>query len=251
MTTPNVQRPYQDAFASLYDRLMSGKKYAAWDALIAEVVRAYSVPTGEALDVACGTGTISGMLARQGFKPIGIDLSEPMLREARNKVPSGAFFQADMRDFELAGHDSAALAVCFYDSLNYLLTDEDMRATFKCVKRHLAPGGVFLFDMNTRDHVAASQNNKPRVFDWDDSFVTFRFDGQERIWTMEVDAFAKQADGTYRHTREWHTERGYDEGDILPLLRDAGFRHLETRVERKTYENGLELPSRLYFVAKA
>lgn len=252
MSTQSTEKNYGKGFAAYYDRLMSGKKYAAWDSLIAEVAASHAIPAGSrCLDLACGTGTISAALARQGFKPVGVDLSEAMLQQARAKVPDGVFTLADMRDFSLTGQSPLPFAVCFYDSLNYLLTDDDMRDAFRCVKRHLADGGVFLFDMNTRDHTMASQANKPRIFEWEDVFVTFRFGGVDRLWDMDLDIFTRQADGDYRHERERHTERGYDRSDIEPLLVDAGFRTLEVRSENKKYEDGQELPSRLYFVAQA
>lgn len=245
------QTQYGDNFAAQYDRLMSGKKYAAWESLIAETVERYAVPRGRALDVACGTGTISRMLEGMGFSPLGIDLSGPMLEKARGKSPSGVYVLADMRDFDLSEYGAVDLAVCFYDSLNYLLTDEDMLSAFRSVRRNMKPDGIFLFDMNTRDHIAASQKNKPRIFEDETSFVTFRFGGRDRVWTMDVDMFLRRPDGAFAHDHELHTERGYDETDILPMLETAGFMNLETKLETKVYEDGLEHPSRLYFTARA
>lgn len=238
-------------FAKVYNRLMSGKKYEIWDKLIGEIVGSYRMPAGSrCLDIACGTGRVSKLLADRGFRVTGIDSSKEMIAEARKLYGEIAAFKlADIRDFAVKNL-KADFAVSFYDSLNYLLTDADMVKMFRAVKRHLAPGGIFLFDMNTRDHVAASQHNKPRVFQGDGFTAAFEFGGRGRIWTLDIDLFFHKKGGKFTHSHETHKERGYDEADILPLLQSAGLSHRETRREYKTYEDGKKHLSRLYFIAQ-
>jgi len=244
------QKNIYTTFARLYDRLMSEKKYSVWEKLIAEVVKKYAIPKGICLDVACGTGKITGMLLKQGFRAIGIDKSEAMLEIARRNFPAERFIKSDICDFSAGDSSQAVMAVSFYDSLNYLLTDEEMSAMFKTVARNLAPGAIFLFDMNTRDHVTVSQNNKPRFFEDNDFYAVFRFGGEDRMWILDIDLFAKRSDGGYDLHRERHTERGYDKEDIAKLLEKSGLTMLEVREEQKMYEDGKEHLSRLYFVTR-
>lgn len=240
-------------FANFYDRLMNEKKYKIWDNLIVEIVHKYSIPLGVCLDIACGTGKISSILLEKGFQVIGVDQSKEMLVVARNNFPDVNFIESDIRDFTVAGHKQAVMAVSFYDSLNYLLTDEDMLKMFNAVKKNLAPGAIFLFDMNTREHVVVSQKNKPKVFELqeENTYTVFRSSGEDRIWVLDIDFFVKQNSGLYKLYQEYHIERGYDKEDILPLLKQAGFLFLEVRQENKIYDDGKEHPSRLYFVARA
>ncbi|MFA5742636.1 MAG: class I SAM-dependent methyltransferase [Candidatus Paceibacterota bacterium] len=239
-------------FADFYDRLMSEKKYKAWNDLIAGTVKKYSIPRGVCLDIACGTGRISGMMIKQGFQVVGIDKAEKMIDIARKNFPGANFLKSDIRDFTVSEPDKAVMAVSFYDSLNYLLTDNDMLKMFKTVEKNLAPGAVFLFDMNTREHVAVSQKNKPKVFELEKEnlYTVFKFSGKGRTWILDIDLFVKQNNGLYELYKERHIERGYDEKDISLLLKKTGFQLLEVKKEYKTYEDGKKHLSRLYFIVK-
>lgn len=246
----NNLEAYQ-VMAQFYDKLMGENKYPGWKKLIAEVVEKYKIPKTLCLDVACGTGNISKLLIEQGFKVVGIDISSEMISIARQKFPAEIFVCADSRNFSL-GSDlgEVSLAVSFYDSLNYLLFDEDMLQTFKSVNSNLKPGGIFLFDMNPMTHIKIAQKFRPRVFEDNSVYSVFRFDGENRFWNLNIDFFIKEDNSNYRLVREHHTERGYDKKDIVPLLKQANFKVLEVREEYKVYEDGKKHLSRLYFIAK-
>ena len=236
--------------AKFYDTLMGGNKYPGWKDLIADVVEKYNIAKGTCLDVACGTGNISKLLIELGFKVMGIDISNEMVLVAKQKFPDEKFVCADSRDFDLENQGNPiTLAVSFYDSLNYLLSDEDMLQTFKSVNRNIPKGTVFLFDMNPVDHVQTAQKFKPRVFEEEDFYSIFRFGGEGRFWTLDIDFFVKDGE-SYRLIKEKHTERGYDMEDITPLLEQAGFNLLEVREEYKVYEDNEKHLSRLYFIAQ-
>lgn len=235
-------------FAHAYDSLMSRNKYDRWAQLIKDVVEKYDIKKGPALDVACGTGQISSSLAALGFQVTGIDLSAKMIGVAKRKKLPIKFVVADMRNLSLPKQEFV-LATSFYDSLNYLLSDDDMLKTFKSVYRHLSPGGMFLFDMNTRQHVLAAQKYKPRVSEGKDFYSIFRFGGEDRVWTIDIDVFIKQK-SVYKLFREHHRERGYDKADISPLLEKAGFSLILTKIDYAIYEDNKKRPSRLYFLAK-
>jgi ubiquinone/menaquinone biosynthesis C-methylase UbiE len=70
-----------------------------------------SLSVGVALDAACGTGRHTAYLASLGHKVIGVDTSPEMLARARDKVPEGEFYEADLHDVPLPD-DSADLVVC-------------------------------------------------------------------------------------------------------------------------------------------
>jgi len=250
MSNQNIKKEAYQILARFYDDIMTSSKYVNWNDLIVEIVRKYSVPTGVCLDIACGTGRISELLISQGYKVIGIDSSKEMLEIAREKLPETNFIKADIRDFNVAADDKIVMAVSFYDSLNYLLTDIDMAGMFKSVASNLSDGAIFLFDMNTREHIAMSQKAKPKVFEGDDYYVNFKSSGQDRARILDIDLFVKQKRGLYKLYREKHIERGYNEKDITPLLKKAGLTLLEVRRETKISENGESYPNRQYFVVK-
>ena len=100
------------------------------------------------VELACGTGRLTLPLARDGHDMIGFDASPAMLRAAREKARMEglevAFVEGDMRSFALGRRFGLVVVGC--NSLAHLTGIEDLRACFRCIRRHLAPGGVFAFD---------------------------------------------------------------------------------------------------------
>lgn len=102
---------------------------------------------GPVLDIACGTGRIALPVARAGVRVAGIDLSAQMLERARSQgagLPL-TLHLADMRDFTL--HEGPfRCATMAGHAFQQMLEDADQSALFRCVQRHLMPGGLFAFD---------------------------------------------------------------------------------------------------------
>ena len=138
-------------FAKVYDLFMDNIDYPRWCRYLTELLKKYGVPEGLVLELGCGTGTMTELLASQGYDMIGVDNSEEMLAKAIEKrVESGQnilYLLQDMREFELYGTVRAVVSVC--DSMNYILTEEDLLQVFSLVNNYLDPGGIFVFDLNT------------------------------------------------------------------------------------------------------
>ena len=122
-------------------------EHGALDADGAFMVALAAATGGPALDIACGTGRIALPLARAGIRVTGIDLSPHMLEHARAQsagLPLTLHI-ADVRDFAL--HEGPfRVATMAGHAFQQMLDDADQRALFRCVHRHLAPGGLFAFD---------------------------------------------------------------------------------------------------------
>jgi len=119
---------------------------------------------GPVLDIACGTGRIALPLARAGTKVTGIDLAARMLERARAQSASLplSLHLADVRDFTL--HDGPfACATMAGHAFQQMLTDADQRALFRCVHRHLTPGGLFVFD-SRNDNGEDTRDTKQEEF---------------------------------------------------------------------------------------
>ena len=136
---------YND-FALIYDRHW-GPQYAAKALETLDSLVLPRIPTGgRVLDLCCGAGHISRVLADRGFDVVGLDASASLVEFARKNAPTGHFEVADAKSFSSSKHFHAVVSL--NDSLNHLLTIEDLRAAFLNVYRCLVPGGVFLFDLN-------------------------------------------------------------------------------------------------------
>jgi SAM-dependent methyltransferase len=122
-------------------------EHGALDADGAFMVAFAAATGGPVLDIACGTGRIALPLARAGIRVTGIDLSAHMLERARSQsagLPL-TLHLADVRDFTL--HEGPfACATMAGHAFQQMLDDADQRALFRCVHRHLATGGLFVFD---------------------------------------------------------------------------------------------------------
>jgi SAM-dependent methyltransferase len=119
---------------------------------------------GPVLELACGTGRLTIPIASDGHEVVGLDASPAMLRRARQKAESwtsgsqarraGAdvcddldltFVEGDMRSFDLGRQFPLVIVSC--NSLAHLITNDELKACFSTVLRHLAPGGLLAFDI--------------------------------------------------------------------------------------------------------
>lgn len=206
-------------FAGVYDQLMDETPYAQWCENIVHELGEYGIFGGLLLELGCGTGSLTELLADSGFDMIGLDCSDEMLNIACEKREKSGhdilYLNQDMRTFELYGTVRAVVSVC--DSLNYLLEDEDLIACFRLVNNYLDPKGIFFFDFNTRykyetvigDSVIA-ENREDCSFIWENYF-----DPQDGINEYDLTVFVRNqeasADGQELFTRfqEVHLQRGY------------------------------------------
>ena len=141
-------------FAQVYDLFMDNIPYEEWCDYLVTLLKKYGVVDGLVLELGCGTGSMTEALRRRGYDMIGIDNSEEMLAAAIEKTMENGgteqilYLCQDMRNFELYGTVRAIVSVC--DSMNYILEPEDLLKVFRLVNNYLDPGGVFIFDLNTR-----------------------------------------------------------------------------------------------------
>lgn len=119
---------YSD-FARVYDIFMDNVEYEKWAEYLIESLKEYGIEDGIVLELGCGTGVMTELLAESGYDMIGVDNSEEMLGEAMEKrAESGheiLYLEQDMREFELYGTVRAVVSVC--DCMNYI-TEEDDRS---------------------------------------------------------------------------------------------------------------------------
>lgn len=103
---------------------------------------------GRVLELGCGTGRVLLSIARDGIACTGLDSSQEMLEELRRKSPPEnlRLVQGSMQDFDL-GSERFGLIFSAFRSFQHLLTVEDQLACLRAVRRHLAPEGLFAFDV--------------------------------------------------------------------------------------------------------
>jgi len=198
---------------------------------------------GRVLEMGCGSGRLTVLLAQDGIDIAGADLSVPMLEAARARARTAAvevpFVQADMRDFDISGQFATILIPG--NSLLHLLTIEELEQCFASVRRHLAPGGRLVFDISKWDMSRYTRDPGQR-------YPAFTLDqpGSGEITVEEISSF--DAAAQVRHI-VWYIStvnapdfrkidyqlRGIFPQELLLLLKCAGFQ-LETRYGEFTRE---------------
>lgn len=129
--------------AQYYDLIYSFKDYGAEAEKITALIQK-ELPTAKTiLDVACGTAEHANLLSRQ-FEVDGIDLEPTFLEIAKEKVPSGNFWLADMSGFSLP--KTYDVVLCLFSSIGYLPTTEKIVAALSGFKKHLNPRGVIFVE---------------------------------------------------------------------------------------------------------
>lgn len=254
MTPSDEVRPYSN-IAPVYDILMEEVDYGAWADYVAEILSKHGiVPRARLLDLACGTGTATTLLAETGFSLVGLDLSDEMLAVARAKAGSRKIAidwrQGDMRRFEL--DEPVDAAICLFDSVNYLTEEPELMDCFNSVRKSLRPGGLFLFDMNTIHALSQNWGNGTKVRQDGEVHSIWRscYQPCDRTARMDLTVFRPDGNGGYRKLREVHVERGYESGEVEDLLRQADFGEIET-YKHGTFSRPEADTARIMITAKA
>jgi len=137
--------PAYQIFGEFYDAVMGDRSGAAKHLL--KLIRAAKPNARNVLELGCGTGSVLKHMQHK-YQVSGLDTSSKMLSIARQKVPHARLFQQDMVDFQI--DDRFDVICCVYDSINHVRRFSDWKKVFAGVRRHLAPGGCFIFDINTQ-----------------------------------------------------------------------------------------------------
>ena len=224
------------SFAAVYDTFMDNVPYEEWGEYIHGMLCKYGVEDGIVLDLGCGTGTMTEILAGYGYDMIGVDNSEDMLELAMEKrIESGhdiLYLLQDMREFELYGTVRAVVSVC--DSVNYVTEPGELEEVFRLVNNYLDPRGIFLFDLNTdykyreiMGDCTIAEDRGECSFIWDNYYYE-----NEQINEYDLTLFIqeKKPDETqsdqmpqlYRKYKETHYQRGYTLKEMQVLLEKAG-----------------------------
>lgn len=246
-------------FAGVYDALMDETPYEQWCDNVVQVLKSFGIQEGLLLDLGCGTGTLTELLAVKGFDMIGVDCSEEMLNIACEKrAQSGQdilYLNQDMRTFELYGTVRAVVSIC--DSLNYLLQEEELEACFRLVNNYLDPKGIFFFDFNTRykyetvigDSVIA-ENREDCSFIWENYF-----DAKTGINEYDLTLFVKEKEASlsaqerFLRFQEMHFQRGYTLEEIKALIESSGLAFVKA-YDADTLGEVTDESERIYCVAQ-
>ncbi len=239
------------ALADSYDRLTNDVDYGKIVEFYKEIMAKEGVCPKSAVDLACGTGSVALLLAKEGLSVTGVDMSQEMLTVAADKcgdMENRPLFVCQMLQ-ALKLPRGVDLAVCALDGLDYILDPADCKEAIHRVYKVLNPGGIFIFDVNTPEKLRAMDG---QIFmdEDEDVYCVWRgeFDEDTNICSYGMDLFQRQGNVWVRSFEE-HQEYAYTRQQLTEYLKEAGFSRIRVYGDGVLDEPGIG-EQRIYFSAR-
>lgn len=229
-------------FARVYDRVMNHVDYDQWANFISRIFDLFGNGGRRIVDGGCGTATLMLFLRKKGFSVAGFDLSYDMVREARKKG-GVKLWQGDLREISLRGGWDGF--ICIYDSIQYLNITE-IKNLFNEVKKILARGGLFVFDVVTHNHVMKYWFNYSEQTETESGDVFRRswYEVHKRILHTEVEIYSNEEKKIYC---EHHIQYIYPLVTFEEAAEESGMR-LVGMFDGISLRSGNENSDRVHFV---
>ncbi len=210
-------KPYT-YFAEVYDSTMGEVPYKKWAYFVETLFKKKGISYKDyILDIGAGTGKMEEFLKKKYPYIVGVDISYPMLRKARGKIPYRIVARMESLPFS---SESFSAAFCVHDSVNYILDQKGLLEHFKEVFRVLRPHSLYIFDISTEKNVMENFHN--RIFHEKHGAVEFIwenfYDREKKIITSYL-LFRKGKE----LVKEKHVQRIYMEEEVEEVFRKVGF----------------------------
>ena len=217
-----TRRAYE-VLARRYDLLTGSYDHETWLCALEALALAHGLRGRRVLDVACGTGKSFLPLLGRGYAVTATDLSPAMLAQARAKAPGVELVEADMCELPALGEFD--LVTCLDDALNYLDDIDDVRSALAGMRRHLAPAGLAIWDVNTEAMYRGAFSTTWAVED-EEALVLWRGDTSGNV---VIDVFESAPDGGWLRTTSSHRQRHWPAALIASTAEAAGLHVMAVR----------------------
>lgn len=236
-----------DAFASLYDRHM-GADFAARVVPVLDRLLLDHLPRGAAvLDACCGTGRVSAALLARGFEVTAVDASGAMLELAQRNAPGAEFVCSDISRIDLPGMFDAAVST--FNSLAHLYTTDDLIRACTAVRRTLADGGRWLFDLSMEEAYLTKWHGSFVLLDEQEcGIIRPSYDSASKMARNDVTVFERNGSEIWRRTDNVILQRCHSICDVRKALMTAGFSAVATYDAASVGMDGE--PGRTFFLAQ-
>lgn len=240
-----------NSFARFYDGLMEDANYQKRCEYILTLANRHNHDMGITLDLACGTGSLTRELAKNGVDVYGIDASAEMLCEAMQKNSEEGlnilYLRQKMQNLDLYG--TIDTCVCTLDSINHVTNIDDVKKAFDRVGLFMDDNGLFVFDVNTVYKHREILANNTFVLENDKVYCVWQNTlEKDDIVRINLDFFEEE-DGVYYRSEESFCERAYSDKQIKEMLKDAGF-EVEAVYGDMTFDMPKETEQRVIYVAR-
>jgi SAM-dependent methyltransferase len=245
--TTDAVSPYS-RLSEIYDHVMRHVDYVHWASYVESLFERHNALPVTLLDLACGTGSLAIELHKRGYDISGADGCLEMLHEGRKKVSALSypisFYHRNLLDlYDLPKYDAV---LCLYDSINYMMTLDDMAKAFDMMHDILMPGGLLIFDVCTESNSLEHFNDLKEEDRGNGFSYTRRSYYKEGIQYNQFDIHFEENDSI---AQEVHQQRIYPLSDIKRVLAGSGF-EIEGAYSGFGYSSPNELSDRVHFVLR-
>ena len=207
-------------FAKYYDNFMDHVNYDEWvNFVLNQYHKKFKKSPQSILELGCGTGNISTRLVKKGLNVDAADVSPEMLKIASQKPFKPKLFRADVLSPIKKKYDFILL---LFDSMNYLLKDEEILQLFENVQQSLNDDGMFIFDISTKKNCEKNFDGFIDIKDSEDEYIVHQsdLDYSSNIQTTKLTFFLKKG---YLFTREdeIHKQKIYKADKIISLISES------------------------------
>jgi len=191
------------------------------------------------LDLCCGTGSLTNIMAERGYEMIGVDSSVDMLMQAQSKSPLNGqqplYLCQPAEELDLYGTVDACF--CSLDGMNYIPHDS-LTTVFGRLKFFIRPDGLFIFDIHPEEWFE-QLDGEVFIDETDRVFCTWRadYDTAERCICYGMDLFEKQG-RLWQRRKEEHIEYAHSFAELKAGLEANGFTSVMLRTDCPQGDNG-------------
>jgi len=232
----NKQMVFKREYAEVYDSLYRTKDYDKECDFLEALFRRHGKSIKTVLDLGCGTGGHALVLAKRGYRVVGIDRSEDMIKAARRKAKKDGlkinFHRCSIQDLKLNAVFDAVISM--FAVLSYQNDNEDLALVCKNANRHRKRGGLFIFDAwnglavmtdPPTQMVKEVHNGNERIFRFTKPTVDFI----NHLVHVNFKVIKLNGDKLISETEESHKMRFLYPQEIKYFLQVAGFSEIEFR----------------------
>lgn len=234
-------------FARYYDQLGWKRFTDSTFRKLEKILKSLKLPENRIIDFGCGSGELLARLAEMDFTGSGIDISPGMLENAMLKLDSEEFELLEGDICSAKVNKSFPLAVCFFDTLNHIITKARLRKAIKNISNHIEENGYFVFDFLTPEGLSDWEGTEINSEDEYCVIQRGKYHQRKNRAEITIEGFVKKPDGYYERFRQEIIHRGITVVEMTELLKKAGFSRISMR--GFFYDWELEEGGRIFGVA--
>lgn len=219
-------------FSKLYDKFMEFSDYGAWEKQIEELIQEGQPNGKQLLDIGCGTGELLLRMAKN-YQCDGMDLSEGMLKVAQRKLKHREvrLFLGDMVEFDTGYRYD--IMVSLFDTVNHILSLEELESHLKSVEKSLNPGGVYIFDVVDREFMETMFPGDVFVDNRKDITCIWEHEIEEGIDYIDATYFLKNSRGSWDKFTESYSKKIFSSIEIEDTISKTGLKVIKTIINDK------------------